>query len=108
MRHGRGLASAVALAAILGAWSPPAAACGMSGIGAGAIAAAMQSLLIVFLMSVISLLSMRSAGRAVARMRQHRDGRALRVGRTAILVGFGISAAATVVSGGLLLALLLL
>lgn len=99
---------AVAFAAVSLAWSSPAAACGMSGIGAGAIAAATQSLLIVFLMSVISLLSMRSAGRAVARMRQHRDGRGLRLGRAAILVGFGISAAATILSGGLLVALLLI
>jgi len=98
----------LALAAVVGGWSAPAAACGMGGIGAGMIAAAAQSLLIVFLMSVISLLSMRSAGRAVARMRRHRDGRGLRVGRAAILVGLGLSAAATILSGGLLLALLLL
>jgi hypothetical protein len=108
MRHGRGLTSAGALAAVFGAWSAPAAACGTSGIGAGVIAAALPSLLIVCLMSVIALLSMRSADRAVARMRQHRDGRGLRVGRAAILVGLGISAAATIVSGGLLLGLLVL
>lgn len=80
----------------------------MSGIGAGALVAAAQSLLIVLLMSIISLLSMRSAGRAVARMRQHRDGRGLAVGHAAIRVGLGLSVGTTIVSGGLFVALLLL
>lgn len=69
---------------------------------------AVQALLIVLLMSIVSLLSMRAAGRAVRRMRQRRDSRGLRVGRFAIAMGFGISAASTIVSGGLLVALVLL
>jgi hypothetical protein len=108
MRHERGLASAVALAVVSWAWSTPAAACGISGFGASVIVAAAQSLLIVLLMSIISILSMRSAGRAVARMRQRRDGRGLAVGHAAIRVGLGLSVATTIVSGGLFVALFLL
>jgi hypothetical protein len=80
----------------------------MSGIGAGALMGAIHSLLIVLLMSIVSLLSMRGAGRAVGRMRRRRDGRGLRVGHAAIVAGLGLSAASTIVSGGLLLGLLLL
>jgi hypothetical protein len=108
MRNGRGLASAVALAASTLAWSPPAAACGTSGLGAGMAWSLLPSLLIVFLMSVVSLLSMRAAVRAVSRMRRLQDSRGLRVGQVAAVVGLGISAASTIVAGGLLLGLVLL
>lgn len=90
------------------AWSPEVAACGGSGFGAAMALSLLPSLLIVLLMSLVSLLSMRAAGRAVGRMRRHRDSRGLRVGHVAVLVGLGISAASTIVSGGLLFALLLL
>jgi hypothetical protein len=79
----------------------------MGGIGAGAVVAVAQSLLIVLLMSIVSLVSMRAAGRAVGRMRRRRDSGGLRAGHIAIMVGFGVSAAATIVTGGLLLALVL-
>ena len=108
MQHGRGLASAVALAVGTLAWSPPAWACGGSGFGAGMIFAAMPSVLIVLLMSIVSLVSMRAAARAVRRMRALRDSRGLRVGHTAIVLGLGIAAASTLVSGGFLLWLVLL
>jgi heme exporter protein D len=108
MRHARGLASALALWGGSLAWSTPAEACGIGGIGAGAWLAAAVSLLIVLLMSIVSLVSMRAAGRAVGRMRRQRDGRGLRVGHVAIVLGFGVSAVATILSGGLLLALVLL
>ncbi len=72
------------------------------------VAAAAPSLLIVLLMSIVSLVSMRTAGKAVARMRRRKESRGLRVGHIAIMLGFGISAAATVLAGGLLLALVLL
>lgn len=108
MRQASGRAAAWVLAVGSMAWSSPAAACGMSGIGAGAVVAAAQALLIVLLMSIVSLLSMRAAGRAVGRMRRRRDSRGLRVGHTGIMLGFGISAAATIVAGGVLLALVLL
>lgn len=87
------------------AWSPPALACGMSGIGAGTVAVLVQALLMTFLMSLVALGSMRGAGRAFGGMQQHRPGRGLRVAQVAARVGFGVSAAAAVVSGGLLLAL---
>jgi hypothetical protein len=105
MRHGRGLASAVALAACTLAWSPPAAACVG---GADLFYSAASSLLIVFLMSIVSLLSIRAATRAMGRMRRVQDGRGLRVGHVAAMVGVGIATASTIVSGGLLLALVLL
>jgi hypothetical protein len=108
MQHGRGLASAVALAAGTLAWSPPASACGGSGFGAAMIFAAMPSLLIILLISLVSLVSMRAAARAVRRMRGLRESRGLRVGHAAIVLGLVISAASTIVSGGLLLALALL
>jgi hypothetical protein len=90
------------------AWSLPAEACGISGIGAGAWIAAAHSLLIVFLMALVSLLSMRAAHRAVGRMWQRRPSAGLRAGHVAIMMGYGLSAATTIVSGGLLLALVLL
>ena len=109
MQDGRGLASVVTLAAAgTLAWSPPALACAGSGFGAGMMAPLLPSLLIVLLMSLVSVLSMRAASRAVGRMRRHRDSRGLRVGHGAVLVGLGISAASTIVSGGLLFALVLL
>lgn len=109
MQDGRGLALVVTLAAAgTLAWSPPAAACGTVGLGAGMALAMLPSLLIVLLISLISLLSMRAAGRAVGRMRRHRDSRGLRVGHGAVLVGLGISVASTIVAGGLLFALVLL
>lgn len=107
MRNGRGLALALALAAITLAWSPPAAACGMSALGPALAQAVLPSLLIVHLMSIVSLLSMRAAVRAVSRMRRLHDGRGLRVGQAAVVMGLGISAASAVVSGGLLVAVLL-
>jgi hypothetical protein len=107
MQHGRGVALAVALAGTL-AWSPPASACGGSGFGAGMVLAAMTSLLIVLLMSIVSLVSTRAAARTVGRMRALRDSRGLRVGHAAIVLGLGISAVSTILSGGLLLALVLL
>ena len=107
MQHGRGLALAVALAVGTLAWSPPAWAC-MGGFGAGLFYAAMPSLLIVLLMSIVSVVSMRAAARAVRRMRGLRDSRGLRVGHAAIVLGLGISAASTILSGGLALALVLL
>jgi hypothetical protein len=97
-----------ALAAGTLAWSPPASACGGSGFGAGMIFFALPSVLIVLLMSLVSLASMRAAARAVRRMRGLRDSRGLRVGHAAIVLGLAISAASTIVSGGLLLALVLL
>jgi hypothetical protein len=105
MRNGRGLASAVALAACTLAWSPPAAACVGS---ADLFYSAVVSLLIVFLMSIVSLLSIRAATRAVGRMRRVRDSGGLRVGHVAAMVGVGIATASTIVSGGLLLAFVLL
>jgi hypothetical protein len=102
------LASAVALAAGTLAWSPPASACGGSGFSAGIAYSLLTALLIMVLMSIVSLASMRAAARAVGRMRGLRDSRGLRVGHAAIVLGLGISAASTIVSGGLLLALVLL
>jgi hypothetical protein len=98
----------MALAAGTLAWSPPASACGGSGFGAGLVFAALPALIIVLLMSIVSLVSMRAAARAVGRMRGLRDSRGLRVGHAAVVLGLGISAASTIVSGGLLLALVLL
>ena len=104
MRNARGLASALALAASTLAWSPPAAACGDSGISAGLL----SSFLIVLLMSIVSLLSMRAAVRAVGRMRRVRDTRGLWMGHAAAVLGLVIAWASTVVSGGLFLAFVLL
>jgi len=107
MQHRHGLASAVALAAGILVWSPPASAC-MGGFGAGLLYSLTSSLLIMLLMSIVSLASMRAAARAVRRMRGLRDSKGLRVGQAAIVLGMGISIASTVVAGGLLLALVLL
>lgn len=89
-------------------WSPTAEACGLSAVGAGAAMAAAQALLVVLLLSVISLVSLRAASRAFGRMRAHRPGPGFRVAHVASLVGYGVSVIGTIVSGGLLLALLLL
>ena len=90
------------------AWSPLAAACANGGFSAWEARSLTHSLLIVLLMSVVSLLSMRAASRAVARMRRVRDSRGLRVGRVAAVVGLGISSVMAVISGGFLLLLVLL
>lgn len=75
----------------------------MSAVGMGAVAAVAQALLMTFLMSLVAILSMRGASRAFGRMQQHRQSRGLRVAQGAARLGFGISLAAAVVSGGLLL-----
>lgn len=69
---------------------------------------AATSLLLVFLMSIVSLLSIRAASRALGRMRRVRDSRGLWVGHVAAMLGVGIATASTIVAGGLLLALVLL
>lgn len=79
----------------------------MSAIGAGAVAAALQGLLLVFLLSLVGLLSMRGAARAFGRMTERRPSRGLRMARVAAQIGFGVSTVATVLSGGLLVALVL-
>jgi len=89
-------------------WSRSAQACGMGAVGAGATAAAIQALLVVFLLSVISLLSLRTASRAFGRMRAHRPVAGIEFAHWASLVGYGVSVLGTVLSGGLILALLLL
>jgi len=89
-------------------WSRSADACGMGGIGGSAFAAAVQALLVVFLLSVISLLSLRAASKAFGRMREQRPGAGFKFAQGASLVGYGISVVGTVLSGGLMLALLLM
>ncbi len=89
-------------------WSRSAAACGTGAMGAAAFGAAFQALLVVFLLSVISLLSLRAASKAFGRMREQRPGAGFKFAHMASLVGYGISVVGTVFSGGLMLALFLM
>ncbi|MCX4242888.1 hypothetical protein [Paraliomyxa miuraensis] len=80
----------------------------MSAVGAGAVAAAMQALLLAFLLSLVGLLSMRGASRTLGRMVERRPTRGLRAARLAARIGFGVSTLATVLCGGLLVAIVAL
>lgn len=106
MQHGRGLAVAGAVG--VASWSGAAQACGLSGAGMVGLASALQALLVVLLLSVISLLSLRAASRAFGRMLARQPSRGLRFARTACQLGYGFSILGTTVSGGLMVALLLL
>lgn len=87
-------------------WSPTVRACGPGGLTGGPMAGLVPGLMVVLLLSVISLLSLRSASRAFRRMRARRPGGGLALAHVASLVGYGISVVGTVVAGGLLLAAL--
>jgi hypothetical protein len=89
-------------------WSPAANACGTGGLGAGARMGVAQALLVVFGLSLISLLSLRAASRAFSRMREGRPGPGMKAAHVAATGGYVVSVVGTVLSGGLLLALLLL
>ena len=86
------------------AWSSDAWACGMGAFGAAAL---IQVLLLVFGISLIGVLSLRAAGGAFRRMRAVRSGVGLQVGHGLVTMGYAISIATTIVSGGILLALVL-
>lgn len=93
----------MAVAMGVGLWSPTVHACGLGGGTGGLMVGVVPGLMVVLLLSVISLLSLRSASRAFRRMRGRRPGRGLALAHVASLVGYGISVVGTVVSGGLLL-----
>lgn len=89
------------------AWSSPAWACGLSSIGAIGAAAVMHVLMMVFGISLIAVLSLRAATGAFRRMRAVRTGTGLELGHGLVTMGYALSIATTIVSGGLLLALVL-
>ncbi|MCH9686488.1 MAG: hypothetical protein K0V04_33955 [Deltaproteobacteria bacterium] len=89
------------------AWSPAAVACGGSS-GIWALGMLAYPLLVIFLLSLIALLSMRGASQAFGRMRKARPGGAMRAAHIGTGVFYVGSIITTVVSGGLMLALGLL
>lgn len=74
----------------------------MGAIGAAAV---MHVLLMVFGISLVAVLSLRAANGAFRRMRASRTSVGLQVGHGAVTMGYALSIASTIVSGGLLLAL---
>lgn len=104
MGHSRGMA--IATAAGVMAWSPAALACG--GSSAVALFSIGYALLMVFLLSLVAVGSMRAARQAMLRMLARRGSTGLRVATFMSTVLYVGSITTTILSGGLLLALVLI
>ncbi len=105
MQYGR--VAAMATTAMVFSFSPAAYACGGSS-GLAALASVGYALLMALLLSVIAVLSLRGASRALGRMRRVRPGRAIAAAHIGTSVLYALSIASTVLCGGLLFAGLLL